>query len=60
MNALICGYIPPSELRRTSRLMGIRELLGILITNCLYKCDVQRASARIRWNESFARQLSTN
>ena len=60
MNALVCGYIPPSELRRTSRLTGIRELLGILITECLHLCDVQRASARMRWNETFAKQPSTN
>ncbi|WP_143534896.1 hypothetical protein [Ruegeria meonggei] len=35
MNALVCGITSPSELRRMSRLAGIRELLGVLITNCL-------------------------
>ncbi len=60
MNALVCGYIPPSELRRTSRLTGIRELLGILVTNYLPPWDVMQTSARTHLNVKPSKQLYTN
>ena len=56
MNALVCGYIPPSELRKTSRLTGIRELFGVLITNGLKPRGALRAETRTSLNQKPPKQ----
>ncbi|WP_377191419.1 hypothetical protein [Ruegeria meonggei] len=59
MNTLVCGNVSPPELRRMSRLAGIRELLGVLITNCLKQKPPKQRKIQTGYGKAMKNRLKS-
>ena len=60
MNAIVCGDISISELRQTSRLAGIRDLLELLVRLSLSRDEALQSLSQTRPDVWFTNPFFLN